>query len=223
MLVALDVPTLDEAKRLASLLVAEVDGFKVGLELITGVGPSAITEIAAIGKPVFADAKLHDIPNTVERSARRVASAGARWVTVHAAGGTSMIEAAVTGMGGTGVLAVTVLTSLSEADLPPTGVEPGVEQQVVRLAQLAERAGAEGAVCAPGDLEAVKAGGVGLTLFTPGIRMETSPTDDQKRVGTPASAAKGGSDYLIVGRPITLAEDPVATAREIAATIALFD
>lgn len=214
LIVALDFPTLDEAIDIARPIVDGVAGFKVGLELFSGVGPVAIERIAALGKPVFADLKLHDIPNTVGGAARRVAAAGARWVTVHASGGQEMMEAAVSGMGNSGVVAVTVLTSLDDRDLGPVGVSSGVETQVVKLARLADSSGVEGLVCAPGDVTAIRANGVELTVFTPGIR--TTPTDDdQKRTGTPGESILAGADYLVVGRPVTRASDPAATAREI--------
>ncbi|HEU4318813.1 MAG TPA: orotidine-5'-phosphate decarboxylase [Acidimicrobiia bacterium] len=214
-IVALDFPTIEEARSMAELVGSDVAGFKVGLELITGVGPQAISLIAALDKPVFADVKLHDIPNTVGGAARRIAAAGARWVTVHAAGGREMMEAAVEGMGGTGVLAVSVLTSFDEGDLDSIGIESRLDDQVVRLARLGESAGAEGLVCAPGDVLAVREAGVDLTIFTPGIRVDLESTHDQKRVGTPAMAHEAGADYLVVGRPITRSGDPVMAAREI--------
>ena len=214
-IVALDFPTIEEARSMADLVGDEVAGFKVGLELITGVGPQAISLVAGLGKPVFADAKLHDIPNTVSGAARRIAAAGARWVTVHAAGGRNMMEAAVEGMGGDGVLAVSVLTSFDDADLGSTGIESRLDDQVVRLALLAEEAGVEGLVCAPGDVSAVREANVELTVFTPGIRMDLHSTQDQKRVGTPSMAVDAGADYLVVGRPITKSPDPARAAREI--------
>ena len=123
-IVALDLPTMVAARRMAERLSGVVGGFKIGLELLTGVGPSAIEDIATLGKPVFADAKLHDIPTTVERAAANLAASGARWVTVHVSGGKEMIRAAVSGMNGDGVLGVTMLTSLAEDDLVLTGEEP---------------------------------------------------------------------------------------------------
>jgi orotidine-5'-phosphate decarboxylase len=219
-IVALDFPDIADAKSMAQALVDEVAGFKVGLELMTAAGPGAIEQIAALGPPVFADMKLHDIPNTVEGAARRIAAAGARWVTAHASGGREMLEAAMTGMGDAGVLAVTVLTSLDEAGLESIGVRSGLESQVVGLAGLAEAAGVEGLVCAPGDVAAIRAKQIGSTIFTPGIRLESSPRDDQRRVGTPVESITAGADFLVIGRPITRAADPVATARDISASLA---
>jgi len=219
-IVALDVGTLDEAKALARPLAEHVAGFKVGLELLTAAGPSSIGAIAELGRPVFADAKLHDIPNTVERAARHIGAAGARWVTVHASGGRAMLEAAVAGMGEEGVLAVTVLTSLSGADLSDLGVEAGVSEQVIRLALVAGDAGVEGVVCSPDEVFPIREAGIDLTIFTPGVRLEGAPDDDQRRTGTPESAIGDGADYLVIGRPVTQAPDPVAAVREIAHTIA---
>lgn len=221
-IVALDVPTLDEAKQLAQALTDEVGGFKVGMELLMGAGPAAIETIAGYGRPVFADAKLHDIPNTVERAAVRVRDAGARWVTVHAGGGVDMIDAANRGMNGTGVLVVTMLTSLSGADLPAIGIDATVEEHVVNMTQLARKGSAEGVVCSPAEIVAVKRAGTGLDVFTPGVRPAQSNSDDQRRVATPEQARQNGADYLVIGRPITRADDPVESAREIASSIATY-
>ena len=222
--VALDYLDAGEARAMAERLLDDVAGFKVGLELVSGSGPGAITTVADLGKPVFADLKLHDIPNTVRGAANRIAAAGACWVTVHASGGQEMMEAAVAGMGGTGVLAVTVLTSFAEHDLESIGVRSGIENQVIGLAELAVEAGVEGLVCAPGDVGAIRAKGITSTVFTPGIRLEGSiGVDDQKRVGTPVSAVTAGADYLVIGRPVTKAPDPVSALREITASLAEFD
>lgn len=221
-LVALDLPELDEARELARSLADEVGGFKVGMELLMGAGPEAIETIAGLGRPVFADAKLHDIPNTVGRAAGRIKDAGARWVTVHAAGGQEMIAAATEGMGGEGVLAVTMLTSLVPSDLAEIGVNLDAEDYVTGLAVIAASSGAEGIVCSPAEISAVKAKEPGLKIFTPGVRPTGSPTDDQRRVATPERARADGADYLVVGRPITRSEDPAGVARQIAASIAAF-
>lgn len=218
LIVALDFPSMEEALGIARPMVEEVAGFKVGLELITSIGPGAVETIAGLGKPVFADMKLHDIPHTVAGATRAIAAAGARWVTTHASGGREMLEAAVAGMGGNGVLAVTVLTSFDEADLKAIGVSDEIETQAVTLAGLAQDAGVEGLVCAPGDVAALRTKGIDLTIFTPGIRMASS-RDDQKRTGTPLDAISAGADYLVIGRPITRAPDPVAAAREISESI----
>lgn len=219
-IVALDVPSLEQARALAVDLDEHVAGFKVGLELLTAEGPTAIEAIAAVGKPVFADAKLHDIPNTVGRAAAQIADAGARWVTVHASGGREMMEAANRAMGQRGVLAVTVLTSLDAAGLASVGVGASVADQAVMLSALASAAGVEGIVCSPSEASLVRSAQPDLVIFTPGVRPTGSIRNDQRRVSTPAEAIVAGSDYLVIGRPITAAANPVTAAREIASSIA---
>ena len=218
--VALDVPTLAEAEELARQLVGAVGWFKVGLELFAVHGPAAVEAIRAHG-PVFLDLKLHDIPTTVERSAARIADLGVGLVTVHAGGGAPMVAAAVRGLGDAGeVLAVTVLTSTSDEELAAIGLAPAATQ-VPRLARLATEAGAPGLVCAPRDLAAVRAAvGPGIRLVTPGVRAAGAGSDDHARSATPTAAVAAGADLLVVGRPITRAEDPAAAAAAIAASLA---
>ncbi|GGI07407.1 orotidine-5'-phosphate decarboxylase [Egicoccus halophilus] len=215
--VALDVPTLDEARALAGTLSGHVGWFKVGLELFSAHGPSAVEAIAAYG-PVFLDVKLHDIPTTVERAAARIAELGVGLLTVHAAGGRDMVRAAVSGLGDAGrVLAVTVLTSMSDLDLQSIAA-PAARTQVPSLASLAVQAGAPGLVCAPKDLVAVRRTvGDDVLLVTPGIRPAGSGDDDHARAATPARALADGADLLVVGRPITRADDPAAAADAVAA------
>ncbi|HEX9865112.1 MAG TPA: orotidine-5'-phosphate decarboxylase [Acidimicrobiia bacterium] len=217
MLVALDVPTSAEAMVLAEKLQPHVEGFKVGLELLMGEGPTIVSQVAALGSPVFVDAKLHDIPNTVGRAAELLGSAGARWVTVHASGGREMVrvaaEALNEGSGGTGgVLAVTVLTSLGIYELAEMGIDRPLDEMVTSLARSAAAGGAEGVVCAVTEARLVHALGLGLTVVTPGIRPVGSSASDQKRVSTPEAAIRAGSDLLVIGRPITSAPDVVAAA-----------
>jgi orotidine-5'-phosphate decarboxylase len=218
--VALDVPTLDEADALARRLTGAVGWFKVGLELFTAHGPAAVEAIRAHG-PVMLDLKLHDIPTTVERAASRVAELGVGLLTVHASGGPSMVEAAVRGLGAGGeILAVTVLTSMSDRELAAIGAPPATEQ-VPALARLAVDAGAPGLVCAPTDLRAVReAVGGQVRLVTPGVRPAGASADDQTRIATPSSAVADGADLLVIGRPITRADDPVAAAAAVAAELA---
>lgn len=219
LVVALDVPSLGEATDLAAALAGEVGWLKVGLELFAAEGPEAVRAIAAHA-PVFLDLKLHDIPATVERAAARVASLGAGLLTVHASGGPAMIGAAVRGLGDGGqVLAVTVLTSMSDGDLAAVQ-QPAAAVQVPTLARVAVDAGAPGLVCAAPDLVAVRdTVGPQVRLVTPGIRSAGAGVDDQVRVATPASAVDDGADLLVIGRPITRADDPVAAARAIAAEL----
>jgi orotidine-5'-phosphate decarboxylase len=219
LIVALDVPTLEEADTLAGQLEGAVGWFKIGLELFTSHGPAAVERIRAHG-PVMLDLKLHDIPTTVARAAARVADLGVGLLTVHASGGPAMVEAAVRGLGSGGeVLAVTVLTSMSDDDLDAIGAPPAA-RQVPALARLAVDAGAPGLVCAPTDLAAVRnAVGDQVRLVTPGIRPTGASADDQTRVATPRLAVAGGADLLVIGRPITRAADPRGAAAAIAAEL----
>lgn len=222
-IVALDVPTAEAAVRLARLVRPVVGGFKVGLELLMGPGPAVVGVVADLGLPVFCDAKLHDIPTTVRGSAQQLARLGARWVSVHAAGGAEQIEAAVEGLGvggrDAGVLAVTVLTSMDDVMLAAIGVRDTAGRQVSRLSRLAAAAGAEGVVCSAKELGVVGEVAPRLLRVTPGIRPEWAPTDDQRRVTTPAEAIRRGAGLIVVGRPITRAEDPVEAAERILAEI----
>ena len=219
LLAALDVPTKAEAMRLADLLHPYVGGFKVGLELLMGEGPGVVSEVASLGSPVFVDAKLHDIPNTVARAAGRLAESGARWVTVHASGGGEMLRVAADALseGGAGALGVTVLTSIDQDGLATIGVSRDLPVHVLELAGLAGESGAEGVVCAVSEAALVKSLGLGLLVATPGIRPTGADIGDQKRVATVKAAMAAGADLLVVGRPITAAEDPVAAARSLAA------
>ncbi len=221
-LVALDTGDIGRARDLAERLLGRVGGFKVGLELIMSEGPKAVTHIAELGAPVFADAKLHDIPNTVSRAAYELARHGARWITVHASGGGEMISAAVSGFDeggggqGVGVLAVTVLTSLDGEDLVATGIGKSLDGQVEALSILAAKHGAEGVVCSPNEAPIVKKASGELLVVTPGIRLPSGNHDDQKRVTTPANALRNGADWLVIGRAITGSNDPVHAVDEIA-------
>jgi len=220
-LVALDLPDMEWAEALARRLVPHVGGFKVGLELMMSEGPEAVSRISSIGLPVFADAKLHDIPNTAAAAARQLGARGARWVTAHAAGGAAMLEAVAESLGETGgMLAVTVLTSLGEDDLAGTGVTGTVVSQVRRLSALAVSAGAEGVVCSVKEIAAAKEVSTGLLVVTPGIRLDPSHRHDQRRVATPGEAVAAGADLIVVGREITGAADPETAAIEIADLVA---
>ncbi len=224
-IVALDVADAEEAVRLAGRLRDHVGGFKVGLGLLHGPGPGTVSALADLGKPVFADAKLHDIPSQVETAARRLGGWGARWVTAHVGGGAAMLEAAVLGLdsgsgGRGGVLGVTVLTSLDAAALAAVGVTASPGRLVSRMARVVSAAGCEGIVCSPLELRVVADVAPGLVKVTPGIRPAGAVPDDQTRVATPEYALSRGADWLVVGRPITQAEDPVAAAGKLAAIAA---
>ena len=218
---ALDFPALPEAERFARQVAPQVGMLKVGLELFAAEGPAAVRVLAALGRPVFLDLKLHDIPNTVEGAARSAAASGARLLTVHAAGGPEMVAAAVRGAGpGVRVLAVTVLTSLNAAVLEAVGLAGPPQEAVVRLARLAVGAGAGGLVCSPLEVRAVRAAvGPEPLLVVPGIRPAGAAAGDQARVATPAAAVRDGADVIVVGRPLREGGDPAGAARRIAAEL----
>ncbi|MGH3443466.1 MAG: orotidine-5'-phosphate decarboxylase [Nitriliruptorales bacterium] len=216
--VALDVAELGVAEDLARRLEGHVGGFKVGLELFSARGPEAVTAIAAHG-PVFLDLKLHDIPNTVARACRRLSGLGVDLLTVHASGGPDMVAAAADAFDGR-VLAVTVLTSLSDADLGGVG-QPGAAAQVRNLAGVAVDAGAPGIVCAARHArDARDIVGTQVLVVTPGIRPAGAGGDDHARAATPEEALAAGADIIVVGRPITAARDPVDAARRIVVSLA---
>jgi orotidine-5'-phosphate decarboxylase len=218
---ALDFPAWREAEPFARAVAPAVGMLKVGLELFAAEGPPAVRAAAALGRPVFLDLKLHDIPNTVEGAARSAAASGASLLTVHASGGPAMVAAAVKGAAGKlRVLAVTVLTSLDAAALAAIGLEGPPEAAVVRLARLAVEAGAGGLVCSPHEVRAVRAAvGPRPLLVVPGVRPPGAARGDQARVATPAEAVAAGADVIVVGRPLRDAPDPVAAARAIAASL----
>ncbi len=220
LIVALDVATLDEAVALAARLEGHVGWFKVGLELFVAHGPAAVAAIAAHG-PVFLDLKLHDIPTTVARAISSAARLDVGLLTIHAGGGTAMMRAAREAAGdAVRLLAVTVLTSTSDAELRELGCDPA-SAQVPRLAALARAAGMDGLVCAPTDLGSVRSvSGPDLLLVTPGIRASASATDDHARALSAPQAVAAGADLLVVGRPITRADDAIAAADAIVASLA---
>jgi len=218
---ALDFPSWARAEPFARAVAPAVGMLKVGLELFSAEGPPAVRAAAALGRPVFLDLKLHDIPNTVEGAARSAAASGAALLTVHASGGEEMVRAAVRGAAGKiRVLAVTVLTSLDADALRAIGLAGPPEAAVVRLARLAVGAGAGGLVCSPHEVRAVRAavGPVPL-LVVPGVRPPGASKGDQARVATPAEAVAAGADVIVVGRPLRDARDPAQAAREIAASL----
>lgn len=225
LIVALDVATAAQAARLAHILESDVGGFKVGLELLSGPGPATIAMLGANGVPVFADAKLHDIPATVRRAAKQLGALGARWVSVHASGGRAMLEAAVEGLADgacgreAGVLAVTVLTSLDEEALHSVGIAASPGRLTSRMARLAAESGCEGVVCSVKELGIIATVAPDLVKVTPGIREPGAAKDDQARIATPGEAVRHGADFLVVGRPIIRAVEPVLAARRILASM----
>jgi orotidine-5'-phosphate decarboxylase len=219
--VALDAPDLETAARWAALVTPHVRTVKVGLELYLRYGPDVLASVrGASGVEVFLDLKLHDIPNTVAGATRAVARLKPAILTVHAAGGRTMIKAAVEAAPHTRIAAVTALTSLSEADLERIGVRGPARDAVRRLAVEAVGAGAQALVCSPREVAAVRAEvGPGIMLITPGVRPAGSDSQDQARVATPEQAIADGADLLVIGRPITAAADPGAAAAGIAAAL----
>jgi orotidine-5'-phosphate decarboxylase len=219
--VALDAPDLETAARWAGLVTPHVSTVKVGLELYLRYGPEVVASIrGASGVRIFLDLKLHDIPATVTSAARAVARLRPNLLTVHAAGGPEVVRAAVQGAPDTTVAAVTVLTSLSQADLERIGMLGPMSDAVRRLAALAVEAGARGLVCSPQEVAAVRAEvGPDITLITPGIRPVGASAHDQARTATPEEALRAGANLLVIGRPITGAPDPGAAAAAIAAPL----
>jgi orotidine-5'-phosphate decarboxylase len=221
LIVALDTPDVRQARRLVETIGDSAVFYKIGMELAYGGGLPLVSELAAAGKQVFLDLKLHDIPNTVERATAQAAKLGARFLTVHAYPQT--MRAAAAGAKGSGIqiLAVTVLTSYDDDDLFGAGYRFGVAETVRRRAEQAHELGVDGLVASAAEAAmARQAVGDGLLLVTPGIRPAGARSGDQKRVAAPAAAIRNGADYLVVGRPVTEAADPRAAAEAIVAEIA---
>jgi orotidine-5'-phosphate decarboxylase len=220
LIVALDIPDVGDARRLVESIGESAVFYKIGMELAYGGGLPLVSELAAAGKHVFLDLKLHDIPNTVERATAQAAKLGATFLTVHAYPQT--MRAAVAGARGSGmqILAVTVLTSYDDADLSEAVYRFGVVETVRRRAEQALELGVDGLVASAAEAAmARETVGARLAIVTPGIRPAGGTIGDQKRVATPAEAIRNGADYLVVGRPVTQAPDPGAAARAIIAEI----
>jgi orotidine-5'-phosphate decarboxylase len=218
--VAIDTPDLTRAMVLASQVREHAGGLKLGLEFFMANGPAGVRELAAADLPVFLDLKLHDIPNTVAKAIEAVAPLKPAILTVHANGGRAMLEAAkAAAPAETKVVAVTVLTSLDAVDLAETGVIGSPAEQVERLAELARDAGIDGIVCSGVEVGAARATWPGGFFVVPGVRPAGAEVADQKRVVTPRRALEDGASVLVIGRPITAAEDPAQAIREISATL----
>ena len=227
--VALDTQDLGKAAGLAQALAGRVGGLKIGKEFFAAQGPDGVRAVAG-GEPLFLDLKFHDIPNTVAGAIRAVVHLRPFMVNVHASGGRAMMQAAGEAAREAAedldvtrplVLGVTVLTSLDEDDLDDVGQRGPASDQTVRLAELARDSGLDGVVCSPREIAAVRtACGPDLLLVVPGIRPTWAAAGDQKRIMTPAEALGAGADYLVVGRPITGAADPVAAARRLVEELA---
>jgi orotidine-5'-phosphate decarboxylase len=216
--VALDTADLAQATQWAAAVAPYVSTVKVGLELFCAEGPGAVEKVraAAADVDVFLDLKLHDIPATVAGAARAVSHLAPRYLTVHASGGPAMVAAAAEALPDTLVAAVTILTSLDADDLDRLGIAGPPLDAVARLARLAVDAGARALVCSPREVAAVRAAvGADIVLITPGVRPAGAEHQDQARVATPEQALSDGADLLVVGRPITAADDPARAAAEL--------
>lgn len=223
--VALDFDTKDEALALIDRLDPELCRLKIGKEMFTHFGPEFVKQVHAKGFDVFLDLKFHDIPNTVAKAVKAAADLGVWMVNVHASGGSKMMRAAKEILQPYGdkaplLIAVTVLTSMSEEDLADLGIEKSPQQQVKFLAGLAHKAGMDGVVCSAQEASMLKqAYGQEFQLVTPGIRTADVSADDQKRIMTPERAVEAGSDYLVIGRAITKSQDPIQTMKDIYASL----
>jgi orotidine-5'-phosphate decarboxylase len=227
-IVALDYPQADLARAFVDRVRPDLCRLKVGKELFVTAGPAFVEELAARGFAVFLDLKFHDIPNTVAQACKAAARLGVWMMNVHASGGPRMMLAAREALDGLPgrprLIAVTVLTSMGEEELRATGVEGSAKQQVLLLASLAHDSGMDGVVCSAQEAPLLRSAlGRDFMLVTPGIRPAGSAAGDQTRILTPAQAIQAGADYLVIGRPITQATDPLAAleaiAREIASSI----
>ncbi len=227
LIVALDVGDLGEVKELVKVLAPEVGMFKIGKQLFTHAGPPAVTLIQEMGGEVFLDLKFHDIPNTVAKASVEATRLGVKMFNVHASGSLEMMQTTAKEVRRVCrqekrrrpiMLAVTVLTSLNQDDLKRVGVDGRVADQVVRLALLTKEAGMDGVVASPHEVADIRAAcGRRFVIVTPGIRPADSSRNDQQRVMTPAEAIEAGVDYIVVGRPILEAKNPVEAARAIVA------
>jgi len=219
-IVAFDCADLASAKHLADQLSPKLCRAKVGKELFTACGMAVIDMLHGKGYEVFLDLKYHDIPTTVAKAVAVVANAGIWMVNVHASGGHRMMSAAIEVASQTHLIAVTVLTSMTDEDLQLTGVTRSVEEQVMFLADSTKNAGLNGVVCSAQEAQPLRARcGDDFLLVTPGIRPANAVADDQRRTLTPRQAIDAGSDYLVVGRPITQADDPLLALQEMLASL----
>jgi orotidine-5'-phosphate decarboxylase len=226
---ALDVPSAEQALKLAEQIAPAVGAFKIGKELFVSAGPDIVKRVRATGASVFLDLKFHDIPNTVARAVAAAIRLDVQMITLHASGGGEMMRAAEQSARDTAqalglpvplVLGVTVLTSSSSETLAETGCEADTEKQVLRLAQLAVKSGVRGLVCSPLEIAALRKILPGeVQLVTPGIRTGSEKADDQKRTLSPREAMQAGANWLVVGRPIYAAENPRLAAETILASL----
>jgi orotidine-5'-phosphate decarboxylase len=225
-IVALDYPAAEPALALAGKLSPTLCRLKVGKELFTRCGPVVVEQLQAMGFEIFLDLKFHDIPNTAAGAVRAAGELGVWMVNVHAGGGRRMMEAAAESLQSLSVkpllIAVTVLTSMTEEDLRELGYRETAVQRVLRLAALAADSGLDGVVCSAMEAEELRrARGEAFCLVTPGIRLDGDSADDQRRVVTPHDALAKGSDYLVIGRSVTGAADPLVALERVHAELAL--
>jgi len=230
LIIALDFDTSTEALNLARELQSVAGMFKVGPQLFTAAGPQIVRDIIALGSKIFLDLKFHDIPNTVAGAARSAAELGVFMFNIHASGGSEMMRRAVesvaevaerTGRPRSKVLAVSVLTSVDSTILSQIGVTSTPEESVLRLVRLAESAGVDGVVASPNEIETIRrtVPRPEFLIVTPGIRPANTSKEDQRRLATPEAAIAAGASYIVVGRAITAAPDPLAAAHQIVAAI----
>jgi orotidine-5'-phosphate decarboxylase len=214
LIVALDVPNAAQARQLVRSLGNAVVHYKIGLQLFTAEGPEFVRELCRSGKKVFLDLKLHDIPNTVAGAVKSIAELGCSMVTIHASGGRKMMSAAVEAAASANpqlvVLGVTVLTSMADDDLADVGLPVGAWEHTVYLGKLAQNAGCGGVIASPQEVQELRRIlEPSKFIVTPGIRPSGANAEDQARIATPADALNHGADYLVIGRPITAASDPL--------------
>jgi orotidine-5'-phosphate decarboxylase len=216
-IIALDFESAAQARDLVRRLGLAADHYKIGLQLLTEAGPDIARELAMAGKQVFLDLKLHEIPNSVAGAVQAAGRMGARMVTVHACAGSAVLRAAVTAARPypqLRVLALTVITSLSDADLPEIGLAPSVRDQVLRLARLAAEAGCHGVVASTHEAAWLRQVlPTGMLIVCPGIQMPGSVANDQARTAAPDTAARAGATHIVIGRGITAASDPLLALR----------
>ena len=218
--VAIDTPDMERARTIAQAVKRHAGGLKLGLEFFCHNGRTGVLELAELGLPIFLDLKLHDIPNTVAKAVQALSPITPAVLTVHAAGGRAMLEdAKAAAPADTKVVAVTVLTSLDGNDLNSIGVGDDSHAQVERLAGLAQAAGLDGIVCSGNEVTAARKSWKDGFFVVPGIRPADAAVGDQKRVMTPRKAIDAGASILVIGRPVTAADDPAAALREIAGTL----
>lgn len=223
LIVALDVPTIEQAERTMDKIGERVKWFKIGSQLFTGAGPAAVEMVKTAGCKVFLDLKYHDIPATVSGAVRTAVEMGVDMMNIHALGGRKALETTTRDLSelcaGSDLvkplmIAVTILTSMGADDLKEIGIEGEPAEMVIRLAAMAKKAGMDGVVAAPEETGLIKkALGDRFVVVTPGIRPQWAARDDQKRIKTPAEAIRAGSDYIVVGRPILKSDDPAGAVR----------